>query len=760
MEKKVLNPKILGAVSAVVLVVVIVLVVFFMKRGDNLTAIVVRLLHSEGEVTLTDDNGNEKSMLEDMNLFTGYVLKTGGDGLVKLGLDETKLVTLNNNSLLGFEKHNKEMKLKLDEGQLFFNVQKKLEDDEKLEIETSTMVVGIRGTSGMVDANQLKITVTDGEVEIHGTNKVTGGENSITLQAGQSVQMNLDNSKEGKESVIFMVQTAKLEDLPDFALKEILQDEDLAGRVAETYEMVVDELLDTVQDIIDSREDKEKEEEEAPGDVAVLVTDESDDTSNNNDRQRSTGNLITDDNTGTSTEDNNTSGDNNSEENNNSSEDNNSEENNNSSEDNNSEENNNSEDDPNNEEEEKPTYSVTVTSSSSAGGTYSSDISNAKEGDTVTITAKANAGYKFVGWTVESGDVKLKDASAATTTFVMGKKEVKIKANFEAISYSISVGANDSSYGRVTASASTAIIGTQITLSASPEPGYTFKEWKVESGGVTVSSSVSESGEGSGSFTMGSANVNITAVFELKKYTISYSIDNPALGEIHFYQSGNEIGSYDATAGVASATGVMGTEFLVRFTPNYFAYLAEEAIDGLSDFSSNEDSDGNMYFEGTYTVGTSDYSGTVPAQMEDTADTEVWFRESVEGEMDDSAFLVNIGGNDATYIFYDGETGYVNGTTVRYSGDGEISAEVRCMSGGVDTQMAGPPVSMDINGTTVYFKKKTVDGEDYYFINLGSGLICANNGNEYEATGESLFIVARSYETGAMFEYEFATSEP
>lgn len=244
MEKKVLNPKILGAVSAVVLVVVIVLVVFFMKRGDNLTAIVVRLLHSEGEVTLTDDNGNEKSMLEDMNLFTGYVLKTGGDGLVKLGLDETKLVTLNNNSELGFEKHNKEMKLKLNEGQLYFNVQEKLAEDEKLEVETSTMVVGIRGTSGLINANENAITITDGEVEVYGTNNVTGGKNSITLYGGQTVTIVFDNNKEGADSVIFTIEDAHIEDLPDFALKEILQDEDLTERVANVFNVTVEELLD------------------------------------------------------------------------------------------------------------------------------------------------------------------------------------------------------------------------------------------------------------------------------------------------------------------------------------------------------------------------------------------------------------------------------------------------------------------------------------------------------------------------------------
>lgn len=47
--------------------------------------------------------------------------------------------------------------------------------------------------------------------------------------------------------------------------------------------------------------------------------------------------------------------------------------------------------------------------------------------------------------------------------------------------------------------------GTQITLTAAPNKGYVFKEWKVVSGDVTV--------ERNG-FTMPSGNVTVKAVFE------------------------------------------------------------------------------------------------------------------------------------------------------------------------------------------------------------------------------------------------------
>jgi uncharacterized repeat protein (TIGR02543 family) len=63
------------------------------------------------------------------------------------------------------------------------------------------------------------------------------------------------------------------------------------------------------------------------------------------------------------------------------------------------------------------------------GGT--SDKHDAKVGETVTITAGTPVpGKKFAGWTTESG-VEFADASAATTTFVMPAKDVRVDAVFE-----------------------------------------------------------------------------------------------------------------------------------------------------------------------------------------------------------------------------------------------------------------------------------------------------------------------------------------
>ena len=59
--------------------------------------------------------------------------------------------------------------------------------------------------------------------------------------------------------------------------------------------------------------------------------------------------------------------------------------------------------------------------------------------------------------------------------------------------------------GTASASHAKAVVGTEITLTATPNKGYHFKEWQVISGGVTIKDD---------KFTMPSANVEVKAIFE------------------------------------------------------------------------------------------------------------------------------------------------------------------------------------------------------------------------------------------------------
>ena len=142
-----LKTKIIISCVIVAVIAAIVIAVLLLHKSA-ITANTMRLLRCEGTVTIEDSKGAEKPVLDNIRFQSGDALNTGFDGLASVGLDDSKIVTLQSDSRAEFLKNGKKLELKLTKGGLYFEVTEKLNDDESFEIKTSTMTVGIRGTSG------------------------------------------------------------------------------------------------------------------------------------------------------------------------------------------------------------------------------------------------------------------------------------------------------------------------------------------------------------------------------------------------------------------------------------------------------------------------------------------------------------------------------------------------------------------------------------------------------------------------------------
>ena len=147
------------------------------------------------------------------------------------------------------------------------------------------------------------------------------------------------------------------------------------------------------------------------------------------------------------------------------------------------------------------TYTVTV--SNDGNGTGTASPSTAAAGTTITLTATPNKGYHFKEWQVISGGVTIKD-----NKFTMPNDNAEVKAVFEEdvpapTEFTITMKTDGN--GTASASHAKAIVGTEITLTDTPNKGYHFKEWQVISGSVTIKNN---------KFIMPSANVEVKAIFE------------------------------------------------------------------------------------------------------------------------------------------------------------------------------------------------------------------------------------------------------
>ena len=190
------------------------------------------------------------------------------------------------------------------------------------------------------------------------------------------------------------------------------------------------------------------------------------------------------------------------------------------------------------------TYTVTV--SNDGNGTGTATPSTAAAGTTIILTAMPNEGYHFKEWEVISGGVTIKD-----NKFLMPNDNVEVRAIFEEdappVPTEFTITVKTDGNGTASASHAKAVVGTEITLIATPNTGYHFKEWQVMSGGVTIKDD---------KFTMPNDNVEVKAIFEKDA--------PPVPTEFTITVTSGDNG----TASASHAKAVVGTEITLTATPN------------------------------------------------------------------------------------------------------------------------------------------------------------------------------------------------
>ena len=146
----------------------------------------------------------------------------------------------------------------------------------------------------------------------------------------------------------------------------------------------------------------------------------------------------------------------------------------------------------------------TITCNPVEHGSITVNLTTAYVGDIITLTAMPDANYHLEQWNVR--DASNNPITVTNDQFTMPDSDVTVSATFKS-GYEVTV-----LYligGTITASATTAQAGATITLSVTPNTGYTFMSWNVyqtrnPSNLVTVTNN---------RFTMPAYDVTVSAVF-------------------------------------------------------------------------------------------------------------------------------------------------------------------------------------------------------------------------------------------------------
>ena len=199
-------------------------------------ATTIRLVRTEGKVTTVNSKREELIQTQDMRLYSGDHQITDSASYAWMNLDDSKAVKIDENSETELRKRWRKLEVLLNSGSVYFNVSVPLAEDEELNIRSSTMVTGIRGTCGwlrVMDGGDTRVYLLEGTLECVVTNPVVGGTETITLKPGQYADFYVRNSEKAEESTEIVMGTFGKEDIEPYVLVELLEDDELIEKIYE-----------------------------------------------------------------------------------------------------------------------------------------------------------------------------------------------------------------------------------------------------------------------------------------------------------------------------------------------------------------------------------------------------------------------------------------------------------------------------------------------------------------------------------------------
>ena len=200
----------------------LILVLLLSACGGKNTAATMHLVRTEGAVSVNDTEGAPVTLIENLGLHSGYGVATRAESYGWIDLDEAKLAKMDENSEVKIVKADKLLEICVQSGGLFFNVTEPLADDETMNIRTSTMLVGIRGTCGWVyveDDNLMRVYLLRGKVECSVLSEDDDVLASKMLTAGQMARMSLSG-----DTASILIEDFSDQDVPYFVTTEIEED--------------------------------------------------------------------------------------------------------------------------------------------------------------------------------------------------------------------------------------------------------------------------------------------------------------------------------------------------------------------------------------------------------------------------------------------------------------------------------------------------------------------------------------------------------
>lgn len=201
------------------------------------TAVSVRVLQSDGIVELRNSNGRTLPVVEGMRLYHGYQVTTQESSYAYMALDENRLATLGAVSDMELERKDNDLALMLNSGKLFFDVSSKMGEEETMNIHTSNVALGIRGTAGLVEiinAKHTRVWLFDGQIYGVVTNQINEQKKEILMMPGMVADFYVYDMNHGGDKCDIIVRNYHESEVCGFVLREMKKNLETVERIRQS----------------------------------------------------------------------------------------------------------------------------------------------------------------------------------------------------------------------------------------------------------------------------------------------------------------------------------------------------------------------------------------------------------------------------------------------------------------------------------------------------------------------------------------------
>ena len=185
---------------------------------------------------------------------------------------------------------------------------------------------------------------------------------------------------------------------------------------------------------------------------------------------------------------------------------------------------------------------------------------------TLTVTATPSSGYKFKQWIVSGAGSGVASTTTTPTTFTMGTADATLTAVFEP-TYHVIYNANTEGASGSTTDANEYVNGQTANVQACgfTKSGFTFQNWNTQSDGKGTTYYPKDSGNTPDQITIGTANVNLYAIWAIEKEIVTIgSVSGATISAVYSGGSITSGSSYDCGTviqlcadGLASGKGIV-----------------------------------------------------------------------------------------------------------------------------------------------------------------------------------------------------------